>query len=96
MSVNRKQHTADFKLKIASLALSEMKTVSELASTYEVHPTQINQWKKRLKEEGASLFKQKGKGKAGAGEKLQSALYEEIGRLKFELDWLKKKSAAFD
>ncbi len=95
MSVKRKQHSADFKLKVAALALSGMKTISELSSAYEVHPTQINEWKKRLKENGDSLFKTKGKGKTDDGEKLQSALYEEIGRLKFELDWLKKKPAAF-
>ena len=90
MSVKRKLHSAGFKLKIAALALSGMKTVSELSSAYEVHPAQINERKKRLKENGETLFKTKGKGKADAGEKLQSALCEEIGRLKFELDWLKK------
>lgn len=92
MSVKRKQHSAQLKLKVSALALSGMKTISELSSTYGIHPTQINSWKKRLKEGGAVVFETKGKADE---QKLQSALYEEIGRLKFELDWLKKKSADF-
>jgi transposase-like protein len=93
--MKRKQHSVDFKLKVAAQALSGMKTISELSSTYEVHSTQINQWKKRLKEEGPSIFNLHGKKKLKNSDKLQSALYEEIGRLKFELDWLKKKSKTY-
>jgi transposase-like protein len=56
MSKPRKQHSAEFKAKVALEALKELKTVPELAREYTVHPTQINQWKKHLREGAPSLF----------------------------------------
>ncbi len=95
MKGKRKQHTADFKFKVALEALKGLKTVSELASLYGVHPTLINGWKKQLREEGKGVFTNKNKKTERDTETLQAALYEEIGRLKFELDWVKKKAAPF-
>ena len=94
MNGKRKQHTADFKFKVALEALKGLKTVSELASTYEVHPTVINRWKKELQAGGRTIFAGLGRRKEHEAEVLQAALYEEIGRLKFELDWLKKTTVA--
>ena len=90
MNGKRKQHTAEVRFKVALEALKGLKTVAELALTYEVHPTLVNRWKKELQEGGRSLFGGP-KRKEREMEVLQAALYEEIGRLKFELDWLKKK-----
>lgn len=86
-------HTPEFKLQVALEALKGLKTVGELAGHYQVHPSQIHLWKKQLKEGGREIFAQ-GRGRRGQdAEALQAALYEEIGRLKFELDWMKKKVA---
>ena len=82
----RKQHSGEYKFKVALEAVKENKTLSQLASEQEVHPNQISQWKRQLMEEGASLFKRNGKSQSG-----QTELYEQIGRLKMELEWLKKK-----
>ncbi len=97
MARKRKARGADFKAKVALAALRERKTVSELAKQYEVHPTQIHQWKKAVLERTSELF-QDGRGRQKASEKEAetSALYEQIGRLKMELEWLKKKAAQFD
>ncbi len=85
----------EFKFKVVLEALKGLKRVSELASTYEVHSTLINRWKKELQEGGRSIFAGLGRRKERETEVLQAALYEEIGRLKIELDWLKKKAAPF-
>jgi transposase-like protein len=90
MNGKRKQHTAEVRFRVVLEALKGLKTVAELALTYEVHPTLVNRWKKKLQEGGRSLFGDP-KRKKRETEVLQAALYEEIGRLKFELDWLKKK-----
>jgi transposase-like protein len=95
MNEKRKQHTADFKFKVALETLKGLKTVSELASTYEMHPRLSNRWKEELQEGGRSIFAGLGRGKEPETEVLQAALYEEIGWLKFELDWLKKEAAPF-
>ena len=95
MKGKRKQHSADFKFKVALEALKGLKTASELASIYEIHPTLISNWKKLLKDKGKEIFSNNENRKEQDAQTLQSALYEEIGRLKFELDWLKKKAAPF-
>ena len=102
--MNRKSRSPQFKSQVALEALRNQKTVNELAAEYEVHPNQISlpvrgtqagKWKKQLLEDLPSLFTN-GRAKAAANdEALQARLYEEIGRLKVELDWLKKKAAPF-
>ena len=97
MSKKNRNHSAQFKFRVALEAIGELKTVSELASEYEIHPTQVRRWKKQLKEGGASIFSnsvsQKRQEKEEASK--ESELYEQIGRLKMELEWLKKKAAQF-
>jgi transposase len=68
----RKQHSAEYKFKVALEAAKENKTLSQLASEQEVHPNQISQWKRQLMEEGASLFKRNGKGQPGLAEEGQT------------------------
>lgn len=96
MPKKRKIHAPEFKAKVAVAAIKGMKTSSELASQYQVHPVQISTWKKQALESLPDAFKHPSKLKPKDPEELTKPLYEEIGRLKMELDWLKKKSAEFD
>lgn len=87
----RRHHSAEFKARVALAALREDKTQGELASQFEIHPIQITQWKKHAKAHFASLF-EKGTSPTPPPCAVPDAkLYEEIGRLKMELDFLKKK-----
>ena len=92
----RRQHSAAFKAKVAVAALREDRTLSELASAFGIHPAQITQWKKRALAALPEAFATR-RGSANADqETVQAALYEEIGRLKVELDWLKRKHELVD
>jgi putative transposase len=95
MARKRKSHTAGFKAQVALAALKADRTVSELASLHGVHPTMIHAWKKQLVENAEELFQNGVKTSSAEHETLQAQLYEQIGRLKTELDWLKKKAASF-
>ena len=86
----RKNHSAGFKAKVALEAIKGDKTLAELAAVFEVHPNQITQWKKRALSELPGLFSRKRGCKKKEQDDLTDHLYEEIGRLKVELDWLKK------
>jgi transposase len=95
MSRKRAQHSAAFKAKVALAALKETRTVSELAGQFSVHPTQVHKWKRQMVEGAESLFA--GPGVKQRDDEAESGeLYEQIGRLKMELEWLKKKAAQFD
>ena len=87
----RKQHSAKFKAKVALEALKGLKTVSQLAQQYEVHPTQISHWKRQLLEATEQFFAPTRSRADQSEERLQAQLYEQIGRLKSENDFLKKK-----
>jgi transposase-like protein len=92
MGVTRKRHPAAFKAKVALEALRGEKTIAQLSSEYGVHSNQIRQWKKKLVEELPAIFSERRRRSEKEGEELTSELYRQIGQLKVELDWLKKKS----
>ncbi len=88
----RRNHDAAFKSKVALEAVKGEKTMAQLSSEYGVHPNQIRLWKKRLLAELPSLFSDKRKKAERENEDLEAELYRQIGQLKVELEWLKKKS----
>ena len=88
----RKNHSASFKAKVALEAVKKEKTIAQLSSDFGVHTNQIAQWRRRLLDEIPDIFSRKRKKKETDSEALQSELYRQIGKLKVELDWLKKKS----
>jgi transposase-like protein len=92
MMTQRKRYSAEFKARMAFEALKGEKTLHELASEYGVHPTQIAHWKKPLQSEGPRLFAARFGKQEQAEEALKAQLYQQIGQLKVELDWLKKKA----
>ena len=87
----RKRYSAEFKARVALDALQEQKTLAELSSLYEVNSTQIVKWKKELLLRATEIFAKESKDNL-AFEKKESELYRQIGQLKVELDWLKKKA----
>ena len=91
MAGKRKQHTAAFKAQVALAALKGDRTVNELAGQFGVHPTLIHAWKKQLIAGAAGIFESPAKAAAADAEARQAELFEQIGRLKMELEWLKKK-----
>ena len=91
MTVKRQKRSGSFKFKVAMVATQGLKTVNQIASEYQVSPSQVSEWKKQLQSQGASLFEQTGRSGQDQSEKKEAELYEQIGRLKMELEWLKKK-----
>lgn len=87
----RKVHSAEFKAKVGMEAVRGVKTLNEIGQQFGVHPVVVSQWKKELVERAATLFEGK-RGPKPANHADEERLYGEIGRLKMELDWLKKKS----
>lgn len=91
MTTTRKQHSAQFKARVAIEAIRGEKTLSQLGSQFKVHPMQIAKWRKAALEQLPELFVDGRTRKANDSKPDNDGLYEEIGRLKVELDWLKKK-----
>ena len=88
----KKKHTKEFKAKVAMDALRGEKTVQEIALKYEIHPNQVTLWKKQLIDNAASAFERQGHDKEQQEvEKKQDELFSQIGQLKVENDFLKKK-----
>jgi transposase-like protein len=92
MKNKRRNHSAAFKAKVALEAVKEDKTIAELAGLYQVHPSQIAKWKKQLLESLPDIFSSRGQNEQKDRDELTAQLYQQIGQLKVELDWLKKKS----
>lgn len=88
----RRSHDATFKARVALEAIRGEKTIAQVAAEYGVHPNQIRQWRQKLLDELPQLFSDRRKSAEKDGEELQDELYRQIGQLKVELDWLKKKS----
>lgn len=92
----RRQHSGEFKAKVVTQALKGAKTVNEIASRYGVHPVQVAQWKRQAIDELPHVF---GDGRARGlreAEEERARLFEQIGRLKVELEWVKKKAGLLD
>jgi transposase-like protein len=98
MSKQRRRFSADFKFRVALEAAKGQQTMSELASKHNLGcplgANQISQWKRQLLEDGVGVFAHNGSQDQQEQEVMQAELYEQIGRLKTELDWLKKKAAS--
>ena len=91
MSIKRKRHSAHFKFQVALEAAKGTKTVNQLASEYNLHPTQISQWKRQLLDAGPAIFSTAQINQQRDQLSREATLFEQIGRLNMELEWLKKK-----
>ena len=92
MKSKRRNHSAQFKAKVALAAAKGDKTTSELSKQFQVHPTQITKWKKQLTDSLPEIFSLRRNQDFQEQQALTDQLYQQIGQLKVELDWLKKKS----
>lgn len=90
--MGRKSFTAAFKSKVAIEAIKGHRTVSELATEFDVHPSQINAWKKQLLDSSADTFNGKADRNRESAAAERDRLYAQIGKLQVELEWLKKKT----
>ena len=92
MARKRTVHSAQLKAKVALEALREQQTINELARKYGVHSTLIRDWKRRLVEGSPGVFEQPGAPRQAEELERIPQLYEQIGRLQVELEWLRKKA----
>ena len=88
----RKRYDRAFKARIALAAIKGEQTTAEIASNYSIHPNQVTLWKKQALEAFPEIFCEKRKKREEDREEVENELYRQIGQLKVELDWLKKKS----
>ena len=91
-SKKRKSHPPEFKAEVGLEALGGMKTINQIAQEFGVHPVQVGQWKREIQARTKNLFEGKRRLQPVCAESAPDRLYGGIGRLKMELDWLKKKS----
>ncbi len=91
----KKQYNAEFKAKVALEAVKQKYTINQLSTQFSVHPNQIMNWKKQLTTALPGIFSSGKVIDDKSDEELKARLYQEIGQLKVELDWLKKKAAFF-
>jgi transposase-like protein len=96
MRGTRRHYSAAFKARVALEAARQTRTLAELSGAFQVHSVQISQWKKQLLDGVESLFRDGRRRDHDESQAIQAELYEQIGRLKMELEWLKKKAARFD
>lgn len=87
----RRQHPPAFKAKVAFEAIKETKTIAELSSQFGVHPTQIKQWRQIMEAHGETLYSENERKKQQEKDDLITRLYEQVGKLQFQVEWLKKK-----
>ena len=88
MKESRRKHSPSFKARVALEALKGEETIAEIASRYEVHPNMVTKWKKALQDEAASIFGEDHSKKKKQDENLVAQLYQQIGQLKVERDFL--------
>jgi transposase-like protein len=96
MSKKRRQHSPDLKARVGLEALKGIEPVHAIAAKYQIHPVQVSQWKKEIAEKLPEVFAGKADHDAEAAKEREKELYEEIGRLKMELEWLKKKAGELE
>jgi transposase-like protein len=96
MRGTRRRHSAAFKARVALEAAKQTRNLAELSGTFQVHSVQISQWKKQLLDGIESLFQDGRRRDRDDSQAIQAELYEQIGRLKMEVEWLKKKVARGD
>ena len=92
MTKKRRKYNDRFKFKVALEAVKEQQTINEIASKNNIHPNQVSTWKKKLLVEGQTVFGQQTAKKLEEQSVREAELFEQIGRLKMELEWLKKKA----
>lgn len=92
MAGKRRRFTAEFKARVVRAALREDKTLAELAGQFGVHPNQITEWKRQVLEALPEVFGRRKAADAKAAEDRESRLYEQVGKLQVELEWMKKKA----
>ena len=90
MSKKRRQHNPEFKAKVGLEALKGIEPVHAIAAKHQIHPVQVSQWKKEAAERLPEVFARKADQNAQEAKEREKELFEEIGRLKMELEWLKK------
>lgn len=96
MSKKRRLHSAQFKAQVGLEALKGIEPVHTIAAKHGVHPVQVSQWKKEVTERLPEVFAGKPDADAAAAKKREQELFEQIGRLKMELEWLKKKAGELE
>lgn len=96
MRAKRRKIPGDFKARVALAAIRGDRTISEIAAKFEVHPNQIRTWRQQLLDAATDLFADRRGSRRREEEELVAELYQQIGQLKVELDWLKKKSGLDD
>ena len=93
MSKKRRQHSPELKVRVGLEALKGIEPVHAIAAKYQVHPVQVSQWKKEMLERLPEVFARKAPASVAEAAEKEARLYQKIGQLEGELDWLKKKSA---
>lgn len=91
MAQKRRSYSAAFKLKVVLEVLKGEKTAAQLAGELGVHPLVLSTWKKHFLQEGGQIFERSKKSTSNDEQKEKAELFEQIGRLKMEVEWLKKK-----
>ena len=92
MTKKRRRFTAEFKARVVRAAMREDKTLAELASEFGVHANQITDWKRQAIEALPEVFSRRKAADAKAAEAHEARLYEQVGKLQVELEWMKKKA----
>jgi len=96
MSSKRKQHSAKYKFAVALEAVKGQETINQIGSKFGVHPSQVSQWKRQLMDGGVGIFESPRPKKERVQGVKEEEFYEQIGRLKMELEWVKKKVSIFN
>ena len=96
MSKKRRQHSPDLKARVGLEALKGIEPIHTIAAKYQVHPVQVSKWKKEAAAGLPEIFARKPDADAIAAKEREKELFEEIGRLKMELEWLKKKAGELE